>query len=550
MSQTIPHNDKPLNEQTDHENKEKAMQEQTALLQKAEEIVARSGKDVLNAKRCWYQCKRWYFLALLVFFFWYSLIPMPMKITKESHHFEQPRFQNGTRVDYEKIYNDLQDRYLANPEENGFRDVLAAMGPRTLEQAYLAESVPWDKIPFDKGGKIWWNNDWLRLCKKLQIDPDPKPEYLDYVPLQVWLLVNGIRGDEPFLKHREVNLYSNYQQVSARITYAEARKADEDQMRKRPWTEQEFPQAVKWLERFNPLLEIFQRSVRKPVYSSFHYSYKDNHCAGSVLLPDIQAQRELCRAVRVRINYRLASGNMDGAIDDVIGILYLSDRMRKGVRCSVEHMVAMAMMREAFEEITLILQTGKLSKDQLLRLNQEFNTIWKSLRDFNPAEPLFDVERLVQLSWMQYSLDYPAILREEKWHSNFFDRDLISTWDERYILFALPVDKNIIMKTFHDDLSRAQEIILNTDPDYNRERAFEDLISSFDYLKTENRNWRYYWNLVSIKNRSRVYAGMFSVEMFCSLKKCFTVITLEETQGQMIQKSIAHELNKEDKRKR
>ncbi len=509
------------------------------VLQKAEEIVASAGSNVLKTNRPWHRRKRWYCLVLILIFIWFSLVPSPVKITRESHHYVQPRYNNGSRVDYEKIYYDLQEQYLSKPEENGFRDILAAMGPRVLEQAVLTQ-IPWSQMPSNKMSKNWWYRNWLPLCEKLQIDPYPQPEYLDYVPLEVWLIINGIQGNEPILEKKQCNIYVNCQPAPERVSYQKARNVVKKQILQRPWTDQEFPQAGQWLKRFDPLLDLFQKSVRKPIYSSFHSS-SDNgsHNLLMVLLPDIQAQHELMNAVRTRINHRLALKDLDGAIDDLIGIYYLSDRMKKGVRCAVEYSVGNAILYAALEETVLLLQFGNLSKDQMARLNREYNSIGLNRDQSVFYGQKFNTEFLIQLSGFQFVLDNPNELRKDKKEeSYFFVRDYDVTWDERWVIFRLPIDKNIAMKRAQDYLCRIKNIC--SQKDYSEyEQSFHDLLKSFDDLKVENRNWKYFTSLFFIRKRSQIYTDLAIVKTISSMKQFLESMTKEKTNRQLIQTGIA-----------
>lgn len=527
---------------------ENAMRNQSELvLRKAEDIVVSAGRDLLKTNRPWYRRKRWYFLGLLLILIWYALVPTPLKITKESHFYEQPRYANETRVDYEKIYYDLQEQYLSKPEENGFRDILAALGPRTLEQTALAERVPWDKIKDDKNGKIWWKNNWLPLCEKLKIDPDPQPEFLDYQPLNVWLITNGVRGDEPVLEKKEINLYVNYQQAPQRISYEESRKIVEEEIWQRPWTDKEFPQAAKWLEKFNPLLDLFQKSVRKPVYSSFHLTNeKDRHNLAMVLLPDIQAQQELVRATRARINYRLAQKDVNGAINDLSGLFYISDRMKKGVRCLVEYMVAMSIRRTGMEEMALLLQSNNLTKEQLDRLNQDFNSIRSTSQGFELSDQICKIEQLVQYGGFQYLLDNLQLLKNYENSFIFFDQYRIFTWDERWVIFRLPVDKNVAMRHFSQYLKDLKKVFSQPDL-HTAVKAHDELLNTFAHAQEENRNWKYYLDLISIKKRSQIFTDLVILDSLPGIKGVFSILAKERAGEDLIRIGLALEHYKLDK---
>ncbi|MGI6402516.1 MAG: hypothetical protein ACOX0A_10520 [Thermoguttaceae bacterium] len=99
-------------------------------------------------------------------------------------------------VDYKTVYDELQTKQLLPAQENGFREILAALGPRCLEQGHAARTIPWEEFPTNEGSKSWFEETWTPLCEIFELNPNAKPTMLDRLPFMDYLVKNGITGEE------------------------------------------------------------------------------------------------------------------------------------------------------------------------------------------------------------------------------------------------------------------------------------------------------------------------------------------------------------------
>ncbi len=85
-----------------------------------------------------------------------------------------------------------------------------------------------------------------------------------------------------------------------------------------PWTLDDLPMMARWLEENGPVLDLIGRAVQKPV---FHVPLVRNSERDLLLLvsgSDILQLRSMAKSLSARANYRVGTGDLDGAIDDIL----------------------------------------------------------------------------------------------------------------------------------------------------------------------------------------------------------------------------------------
>jgi hypothetical protein len=122
--------------------------------------------------------KRFWGGMLLLLAIYFCLIPSPLKISPETTGYTEPLMPNGD-VDYFGVYEKTYIDKLSPPEDNGQRLLIAACGPRVLEQVHMIETIPWEELPTHQHSKQWFDEKWIPLCEHMYIDPYVRPKYLD-----------------------------------------------------------------------------------------------------------------------------------------------------------------------------------------------------------------------------------------------------------------------------------------------------------------------------------------------------------------------------------
>ena len=289
----------------------------------------------------YYRRKRLWFCVFLLAAIYFCLVPSPLRISPETTGYTEPLMPNGD-VDYFGVYEKTYIDKLSPPEDNGQRLLIAACGPRVLEQNSLMDAVPWEQLPTDERSKQWFEEKWVPLCEHMSIDPYARPRFLD--SLDFYSFVNKQRKEEKLEYHELHEIWKGF--VTA------------------PWTAEEHPDIARWLEQRSPVLDLFGVAVRKPNFVCWRWRPDDNGLI-DILLPDVQANRAFGRDLRVRITERLGRGDIDGAWYDVMSMFYLSRKHYIHDPIIVVNLVGIAIEGQGWEAAKLVLRHEKTTPEQL-----------------------------------------------------------------------------------------------------------------------------------------------------------------------------------------
>jgi len=151
----------------------------------------------------------------------------------------------------------------------------------------------------------------------------------------------------------------------------------------RPWTLDDLPMMEAWLAENSPALDLVGEAVRKPVFHIPKARTSEDDMLITVLLPDIQYMRSFARALSARANYRIGTGDIDGAIDDIVACKRLGRHVgNRGIL--IEMLVGIAI--EGIADSIGV--AGSLehppTKEQLVRLANELNDL-PSVGEFKKA---------------------------------------------------------------------------------------------------------------------------------------------------------------------
>ncbi len=356
------------------------------------------------------------------------------------------------KIDYFALFEASYLHELTPPEDNGMRDILMALGPIALEQVSLAASIPWNEIPTHADSKEWFENTWKPICEKLGIaDPYAKPSSYDYESLDTWFMFHGITGDEPPLPEEEAKRIAEWVRHSVqfpdrgapKLTYERA-IAESQRLQYEPWNDTDGAnrQARLWLDHVSPMLDLFATAVRKPNYSSYYQRAKDSELLISILLPDVQFQRELARSTMVRIHYRIGSGDLDGAMNDILTLYYLSRKHYQKKSFCVIQLVGIAVETMADHAARIFLHHGNPTAEQLER----FAKMLDAVPAMSEPSQMFQQEENAILDTAQ-ALFFHGLKRME----NDMWSDEIESFE--YFLF------DGVMRVFRPNLDDAREII-------------------------------------------------------------------------------------------
>jgi len=244
-------------------------------------------------------------VASLAFF---ALVDKPLRVSKETTYITSPLKSDGRQVDYFVAWEQEAYPKAIATDDNGYRLIVQHLGASS-------ESTP---------------GHFAGVCRKLGLDagalvPDMKLEepfsfLKDYVagadfdPTVIDKMLDkevteGESGDEESSEDAMAGYDESYEPDPAYIL--ESRLG-------RPWTLDDLPMMEAWLAENNLAMDMIGEAVRRPVFHIPHAREDENESLVEISLPHVQDMRSFARALNTRAKYRIGTGNIDGAIDDII----------------------------------------------------------------------------------------------------------------------------------------------------------------------------------------------------------------------------------------
>lgn len=233
------------------------------------------------------------FVLLAVFIYWNFLRWPELKISRETTYITEPLTADGTRVDYLAAY----EREFYPPEmqtdDNGYRLVVRALGPDVLQLAS-------DLTDVEKAAV------YAQICEKLGLDATAPPT------------MTCEEGDDYLYRYaEEAGLDQKQADELSRRTY-------------RPWTLDDLPMMKEWLDQNGPFLDLLHEAAQKPTYTVPCVSVAGQKALfNDVALRHLSIQRLFARALQKRAQHRVATGDIDGAIQDVLACKRLGRHLQR-----------------------------------------------------------------------------------------------------------------------------------------------------------------------------------------------------------------------------
>ena len=348
-------------------------------------------------------------LALLAaFVYWNFFRTPPLKISKETTYITEPLTSDGRRVDYFAALEKLLYSPEMKTESNGYRLIVRALGDVTADGLEEARSA--------------------QVYQKLGLDPDI----------------------EPTLTYIETCRFLREYCAAKGLDEKQANALDEKVFA--PWTLDDLPMMEPWLEENGPVLDLVGEAVRKPVFCfPLFRPGEETTLVEAMPFGDIQRMRSFTRMLQARAHYRIGTGDIDGAIDDLGTCERLGRHMqRQGT--VITRLVGIAIESIAASVGVAAIRESQPTEEQLQRLVDEHHTL--------PPLPNMDRMRLVDRYYTLDSLQAMAV-------SEASLAGLFSVWasiDEFKPGFAsyISIDWNIVMRRVnaqYDDPDKAQGLL-------------------------------------------------------------------------------------------
>lgn len=294
-------------------------------------------------------------------------VPAPTPVTAKTHFITQPLLPDG-RVDYVTANERLGASSKENPLENGMRLVIQAVGPCALEERISVKNLGWDKWLSDPSTQSFREKTWIPLCKKLNLDPEQKPKWVDAPTL--FDVADAL--EEKITAQAE----SAKKEDEKNAATEESDSFDIYNVLSKPFSDREYPEIARWLEENNELIELFARAVAQPVFRPCNSLRTDGKYTPMwrSLSPNTSYSRYIALVFQTRSNYyvnKAASdpAYMNKALDYTISLFCLSKRLLE-LNSAVEQLFGIICAQKAFEQTSILVRSGYMTDQQLERLDK------------------------------------------------------------------------------------------------------------------------------------------------------------------------------------
>ena len=223
----------------------------------------------------------------------------PLRISEETTYITEPLKSDGKQVDYFAALQ--QATYPANiaTDENGYRLIVRALGKSPgAEPAHFAA-----------------------ICQQLGLAPEsirPEVTYRDPHDF-LTVYVDGEEFDKTLLDRVRPEKRSRRKLVEML----------EDKLA-RPWTVGDLPMMAAWLEENGPALDLMVRAVRQPTFHVPMVREHEDAPLDGAAMSDLNYLRSFVHGLSARANNRIATGDIEGAVGDIIACKRLGRHIAQG----------------------------------------------------------------------------------------------------------------------------------------------------------------------------------------------------------------------------
>ncbi|MGL6227459.1 MAG: DUF1559 domain-containing protein [Thermoguttaceae bacterium] len=245
------------------------------------------------------------FLIAVLLFVYFGINFRPLRISKETTYVTGPLKSDGRLVDYFRAMEESVYPKEMKTDDNGYRLLVEAFGDWDNDGSFRNSEQTEDENQKQREREQYR----LQLYEKLGLDPNVPPT-MD-IPKDTWLIDN-------FFEKRAATMEGEDEKSGVWTQYFK--------LSEKPWTLEEYPDMQEWVEVVDQPLDVIAQAVRKPTFCPPWLRRNENEPMFQALtetLDTIQSCRSFARTFNTRSNYRLGTGDIDGAIDDKISALRL-----------------------------------------------------------------------------------------------------------------------------------------------------------------------------------------------------------------------------------
>ncbi len=278
---------------------------------------------------------------------------VPPTISPETTVLTEPLTPDGKSVDYRALFLQAQDETLGAPAQNGFRDVLNAFGPLALDAGIAKSTPPW--ADFLRKQSARQKAEYAFHCEKFGLDPTAEPAFWSRPELlDVFRLSVDADAESPLAFLTEET-----------------------------WTPEELPLVDAWLRQNADLFALLETAIDQETFAP--YLFPQDELFGMFGKNNFAFKfcNNIALALKARALHRVATGDVDGALDDLRLILRLG-RLLLNVETNAfnENFAALSVLRRATEAVEATLAAVRENPASAARLAAIFD---ETLGDFDYA---------------------------------------------------------------------------------------------------------------------------------------------------------------------
>lgn len=221
------------------------------------------------------------------------LVDVPPSISPETTVLTEPRTPDGKSVDYRALFLQKQDETLGDPAQNGFREVLNAFGPLVLRPTLAKPTPPW--ADFLRTENLFPKIERKFHCEKFGLDPTAEPAFWSRPEL---------------LDVFQLSVDADAKSPLAFLT-------------RETWTPEELPLVDAWIRQHADLFALLETAINRETFAP--YLFPQDEWFGMFAKIDYSYKfcNNLALALKARALHHVATGDVDGALDDLRLILRL-----------------------------------------------------------------------------------------------------------------------------------------------------------------------------------------------------------------------------------
>ena len=278
---------------------------------------------------------------------------VPPTISPETTVLTEPLTPDGKSVDYRALFLQEQDETLGDPAQNSFRDVLNAFGPLALDAGIAKPTPPWADFLMKQSARQ--KAEYAFHCEKFGLDPTAEPAFWSRPELlDVFRLSVDADAESPLAFLTEET-----------------------------WTPEELPLVDAWLRQNADLFALLETAIDRETFAP--YLFPQDELFGMFGKNNFAFKfcKNLALALKTRALHRVATGDVDGALDDLRLILRLG-RSLLNVETNAfnENFAALSVLRRATEAVEATLAAVRENPASAARLAAIFD---ETLGDFDYA---------------------------------------------------------------------------------------------------------------------------------------------------------------------